>query len=835
MGALGLEIVFDWSFDGGAWPGPAETSFGQAWLGPQGLLGRLEVQLGLGARHATPLQRAVALTRTLGNGYWSASFALDPIATARRLLDDRDALVSWGWRGEPASPRLAALWTATGDAPLGVPDRVARVIDHLARGHVDIATLALVDPCGSHPTFWQRLFAAMEGRGVRVVHRPLRSPEVTGDLGAARSHGFTPSGDGTLQLLRTHGALAAAEEVAAALAAVADHSSTLVIGADAVLDAALVRHGVPRVGADIPTPASAGLLRACVEAAFHPADAADLYELICADPGPVPRNVAWGLAGVLRKFAGRGSEGWEESLATQLGMIEDVTARDAVASRLAALLDPIASRDGAIEMAAFEARMRALATWARGRGLDELALRAAQLVEVLRGVDRVSRPQLLRLCDELERTTVPGPIAEVGLQSVLVPGAIAGPVRTVIWWGFTRDRAPALPRLHLSDAERAALGAMAPDFGTMMASEARRWRRPLELTSQTLVLVCPRTDAVGDRAHPHPLWDELVAAMPDSTLRARLLVDRVVLSGGIRARRQTVRTRPLPQSFDVAYLPAPLGLRAEESASSLEQLLGCSLAYTLRYHGKLRPRLAGAPARPGPLLFGNVAHHVLALVFSAGVVSPDRAAIAAETTFDAELPKIGETLLLPDHQAERSMLRNSVIECARLVARLIDLSGGRLRGVEVPLAGMLGAARVAGRADLVIESPDHLIDLKWGTSSHREELRTGTAVQLAIYAALLRDRVGAGFLAIRDQRVLAACGSRLPLATEPGEHPIDDMIAAARAALDERIAELAQARTVAPGALEEAPRSRLIDGKLLLAPDCEYCELGTLCGRRGRA
>lgn len=830
----GLEIVFDWSFDGGAWPGPSDNSFGEAWLGPQGLLGRLELELGLAARHATPLERAVALTRALGQGYWSASFEVDPIATARRLLDDRDALVSWGWRGESASARLSALWAATTSAPLGIPDRVLRVTDQLARGHIDIATIALVDPIACNSPIWQRMFEAMQRRGVRIVHRPPAFPETIGDLGTARSSGFRPTGDGTLQLLRTHGALAAANEVAAVLAAAADDASTLVIGADAVLDAAFVRHGVPRVGADVPAPGSAGLLRACIESAFQPADAADVYDLICADPGPVPRNVAWGLAGVLRKFAGRGSDAWREALAAQLAVI-DASTREAVAARLAALLGPIASRDGVVEMPAFEARMHVLAAWARGRGLDELALRSVQLLELLGGTNRVSRPQLVRLCDELERTTVPGPTAELGLHSVIVPGAMAGPARTVIWWGFTRDRAPAAPRIQLSNAERAALGAIAPDFGTLMAHEARRWRRPLELTTGTLVLVCPRADAVGDRAHPHPLWDELVAAMPESTLRACLVVDHLVLSGGTRVRRQRALPRPLPRPFGVAYLPAPLGLRVEESASSLEQLLGCSLSYMLRYHGKLRPRLAGTPAQPNPLLYGNVAHHVLALVFSVGALTSERAAARAEAVLDAELPRIAETLLLPDHQAERSMLRRAVIECARLVATVIERSGGNLRGVEVPLAGMVGTARVVGRADLVIEAPEHLLDFKWGTSSHREALRTGTAVQLAIYAALLHEHAGAGFLGIRDQRLLAARGSRIPLATEPGDHSVEKMLAAVRGALEGRIGELAEGRAVAPGALEVAQRSRVVDGMLRLAPDCDHCELGTLCGRRGRA
>lgn len=73
------------------------------------------------------------------------------------------------------------------------------------------------------------------------------------------------------------------------------------------------------------------------------------------------------------------------------------------------------------------------------------------------------------------------------------------------------------------------------------------------------------------------------------------------------------------------------------------------------------------------------------------------------------------------------------------------------------------------------------------------------------------------------------------MATEPGDHTIDEMLAGVHAALDGRIAELALGQLVAPGAEEDAPRSRLVDRVLRLAPSCHYCELGTLCGRRGRA
>jgi hypothetical protein len=169
-----------------------------------------------------------------------------------------------------------------------------------------------------------------------------------------------------------------------------------------------------------------------------------------------------------------------------------------------------------------------------------------------------------------------------------------------------------------------------------------------------------------------------------------------------------------------------------------------------------------------------------------------------------------------------------------LIATVIERSGASLRGVEVRLTGTLGATRVAGRADVVLDAPSHVIDLKWGMSSHREQLRAGAVVQLAVYAALLGRGSGAGFVVLRDVRVLATRGSGLPMAAEPGDHTIEDVIVGVGASLEVRVEELARGRLVAPGALEDAPRSRLVDGVLRLAPRCEYCDVAAMCGRRGR-
>lgn len=857
----GLSIVFDWAIDEGGWPGAGSgergVPAGELWLGPLGLLDRLELELGLGRSHAAPLERAVELARSLAgkDGFWSRSLEVDRIATAGRLLADRDALRLWGWRGEPAGDRLAALWSATGAARPGIPDRLDRVRVTLARRRTDIAVIRIVDAVIALPPLWQQVFRALQRAGTRIVYTPLPEVATPGDLGAARAPAFTPVGDGSLQLVRPHGVLAAADEVAACLAACPALHGLVVIGPDAVLDAALVRHGLPRIGARVPAPGSAALVRLCVETAFHPMDAADLQALVCLDPGPVPRPIAWRLAAALERFPGRGSSEWRDALASGLAATDEAT-RGAVAARLAALLEPIVERTADLPVERLAARMRALVEWARGRlaSTPSLAVTIAmadRLVALARlGGERLELAALRALCGELEEPDLRGATVELGLAAVAGPGAILGSPRAAVWWGFTRARAPRAPRLRLSRDERAALaaaGVAAPDAGAVMANEARRWRRPLALAAESLVLVCPRTDEAGDPASPHPLWDELIAAMPEPALGARLhasqmalLAPRAAGSPGARIEPRRVRAepRPRPAPVEIVHAPRALGLRELESASSVEVLLGCSLAYVLRYIGDLGAGLSAPAARPGPLLYGGLLHHVLARVFADGRLEPEAAARCAAVIFDTELPGLAETLMLPDHQAERAAVRRAIVESTRVIAEHIAHAGATIRGVEVMLEGTIGPAALASRADLLLAEPDHVIDFKWGGARHHDELRAGAAVQLALYAELARtgpDLPGVAYLLARPRRLAAARGTALSGASVSTTYTAEDMLRATQAALEHRLRELSGGELVAPGARADAPASQLAEGMLRVAPACAYCELDGLCGRRGRA
>lgn len=854
----GLRILFDPAIDRGGWPGVVggrRAAAGRVWLGPVGLLERLEVELGLAAPWPGTLERACAFAEQLRErddtaedaDWWRASFEADALGTAERLLRDRDLLVSHGWRGEPAGARLDALWAASADAPPGPVDRVSAVTAALAARDVDIERVRTASPLATLDPGWRALFARLAERGTRVEETAAPASSGPGDLGraqAALADGgrLSPEGDGALVLLRPHGPVAAADQVAALLAERAGAhglDGALVVGADDVLDAALACHGLPRTGGGETEPASAALVALVIEAAFRPMDPADLHALLCLQPGPVPRAVASGLVRALRDLPARGTAVWRQALDSGLERI-DAERRERVRVRLDALLEPAGPRDGRLAVADLDRRLRALATWARGRlesveSLAACALTAEALGRAARslGAEALTRIELRRLAaDVAPRLATP---AEAGVAHVALPGAVLGQAKLVVWWDFTRDRAPRAQRLRLSERERTALAAAdvaVPDAGVAMHAEALRWRRPLVHARKQLILVAPSSDVTGERAFPHPLWDELVAAAGGARRLAPLK------TRAIQVPARVVASQPIGAPATSVRVPAGLTLREEESPSSLETLLGCSLAWTFRYPSSLAPGLASGPPPPGPLLFGRLAHHLLAEVFRAGSTTPGELRGHAEAFVDAELDRICESLALPRRQVERTRVRQAVVRSAERLGELLAATGATVRGTEIDAEATLAGVGIRGRADLVLNDPDVVLDLKWGRSTSREHLRRGTALQLAAYAELFtveHRRPETAFFVLDRQELLGEHASALPTARTPGSHRVADIWRAAEAAIHARVGELERGVLAAPAADGTDVGAGLAGGEITIEPRCGYCAFDGLCGRGGAA
>ncbi len=247
-----MNIRFDVDFDGYPWPGPLGTrgaAFGEAWLGPIGFLGLLEVQLGLAGPAVPEALRAAAVVPEIRKtlGFWSRSAEVDPIGVAGTLLRWRDLLWAAGWRQQPFSSRLKDL--AKLAVPSGMPDRVAALANRLVQNHTDVKLLELTESRKHYSHAWRAVFEGLERWGTRIIEIQPTTAEPSGDLLAAQKPKFTPAGDGRLQLLRSQGPQSAAESVAAWLAHSDRLDGTVVISADPLLDAAFRRYGLPTLGA----------------------------------------------------------------------------------------------------------------------------------------------------------------------------------------------------------------------------------------------------------------------------------------------------------------------------------------------------------------------------------------------------------------------------------------------------------------------------------------------------------------------------------------------------------------------------------------------------------
>ena len=96
------------------------------------------------------------------------------------------------------------------------------------------------------------------------------------------------------------------------------------------------------------------------------------------------------------------------------------------------------------------------------------------------------------------------------------PGAIVGPVRHVVWWKFTEREAPSVHKLSLTPEERVQLrnhDASPPDPGQQAEQLSAEWRRPLQMASGAVILVCPQFGVDGEPEMPHPLWDEVTVGL----------------------------------------------------------------------------------------------------------------------------------------------------------------------------------------------------------------------------------------------------------------------------------------------------------------------------------
>ena len=867
-----MHLTFDLDYGSRAFPGPlggSDAAMGELWVGPGALLGTLETALGLGGPRLAGIERAAALVPTVRQveGFWSRSAEVDALATARTLVRWRDLLWEGGWRGQKCSERLGQLAEVTRNVLPGRPDRLHAVATALQTRGTEIERVTLVEPLEELSAQWRAVLRGLELRGTRVEVSRLTPAGAKGDLLAARTPGFKPKRDGSLQLVRPPAPLAAADAVAAWLAAEVNEQSpalphTVIVGTDAVLDEALHRYGLPTTGAaaDPYDNALVQILPLVVAMGWKPADPQRALELVTLPISPVPRHLARGLAEALQDVPAVDSNVWRGALAQGLEEIEDAGRRQRVRTRLDGLLTSRIPHSSHYPVRELDRRLGVLLDWLRARqATDEsdsemwLAplgqIEALQRILELTGQTEFTAPELGRLLQDAS-SGLSGPVrfpAEAGAWAVSRPGQIGGAAERVIWWGFTRESAPSVERLPFTRQEQKALaklGVELPDPGLVAIANARRWRRPLLQTTRKLLLVCPEQDAGGEESHPHPLWDELAAHVAEGSeidvLRAELPWRKQPVP---RSTRELVST-PLPMRAWKAR-GKKIQQRDPESPSSLGTLLGCSFKWAVHYAGRIRSGLS-AELATGPLLIGTLAHtlfeRVLQEVIDGARGAPKTAEAASKRVqklFSEEGPRLAAEYFLPGADARRAQVQHMLSDAASELFRMLVARKLRVRGVEQEFQTKALGTTLKGRADLVLDQPLSIVDLKFGAAGYRAaSLRDGTALQLAAYSHAARQRgtyPPVAYFIIASQRLLTTNPEAFPGAEALEGPSAQETWEATAAAYDTAWAEVRRGNLVAPAINEEGQAAKPIadrveEGRLVLSPPCRYCEYGALCG-----
>jgi RecB family exonuclease len=795
-----MRVTFGMALDGYR-PMAPNSSLGEVIVGPRGLLGLLEIRLGLSGVWSAQAVRVAQYQRCLKNAdhetrFYSDSFRIDALAVSETLLRWRDEWIRAGWDGRAAgsdSRRLRDLADVEAIAKevlgAGVADRLCAVIEALAVRDPGIDQVRVVDPLTDLPPVWRRMLKRLPAVAVDAPEPNHEAIKRGSDLArlhyALRTRRQMCFGeDGSFFLLTAGSEQTLSCAVAALLGPSNDGSiegTTVITGQRGhVLNQGLGQRDLPMTGQTANTPwrPAPQVLRLALSVLWRPLDPHRLLEFLTHPVCPIRRSLRARLASAVAAAPGIGGVQWQRLM--------DKVRTDAIAQtggdeRAGAALDEEVktwfevSRFNPSEGAPTDVLTEHCARVGRWAGTcasvlepddpqrlpflaaQAQAMSAAAAIDELAkgGVAALTRHQLDRLIDQATAngSLRPDVVADCGhVHAVTHPGALIEAVSRVVWWDFSTPDLPS--RWPWAPNELAQLrlhGAELPSVDTLLQIEARHWLRPVLFARRQLVLVVPRRRG-NEPVAVHPLWDHIVALAKDGHVPA-VDLDSVLERGGAHPWLTTptgqVPHRPLPRPkrwwslIDARQLAA----RDEESFSSLNSFINTPHQWVLRYPARLRPgSLAAVPV--GNRQKGALLHRLFEWLFTSNELdwrslTKEQLVAWVDGHFLELLAQEGANLLLPGQGREVEDLRAIAINAAWELLRHLRASGAEGVRMEVPAAGHYCGGRLSGRIDMLVAAPtgrEAVLDLKWGGRRYRcDELRENRQLQLAVYSVMRRQ------------------------------------------------------------------------------------------------
>jgi len=887
---------------------PGRGTLGHAVWSPSQLLRDLELRLGLGAEIESEALRSARWVARMADlaprgRFYSKSFEVDALETARSVLRLRDSLVEAGWNGQAipeGGARLEGIAELENLAlpvlPSGYVDRLATVERTLGDWRTRLySEVVIAEPDELWPSRWRAIFRTFERIGTRLTYQEpsfsgARADSDLGRVQAALSAGrstapVTLRGDGSLVLLTAETSWEAAHTAVAILDNLVATRTVVIRESDvSALDNAFSSHGSRTQGWRSTSPWRAALqvMPLALELAFEPKDPQRVLELLTLPVGPFLGFSGRRLAEALTQSPGIGSPSWEEAkirLAKGADQYDESGPSNTERGKL--LLTRIADwleepGDDAVSGAPKAVLLKVLdrvRAWLISRiptaPDDAMLLTATRHAGVLRAaLESDPRPTLSlvevrRLAESVLESGAAMPlIGECAgrIAHVDRAGNLRVPRDNVMWWSFVANA-----RSHVGLAWRrqeiAALlrtGLSFPDPKKRLADRALSWRQAVLAATERVVLIAPQWCA-GERTAVHPLWDEVGAAtqademtLARVTLNARELRNPSNVTTLLKCPSLRART-PVALPGGYGQWRVPLGTVApieHFSAASLNALLGCPLQWGLQYRAGLNS--GGHALPPLFMLNGSLGHRLVEVLYAEGAFDLPQARLQerAEAELDQLFQREGAILLRAGMAFERAQLRRQLVDSMLELSRSLSRAGLRIVAVEKPIDVTWGGVKLVGRIDLLVVNQDGvqaIVDVKWGWSSYRELLRSGHALQLAVYAFSHSTELGdraipeAGYFSLKQQKLFGLPSRLLPNAEEIGGPSLAETWNKI-----ERSVEKAKRLAVSGGFPATGVRQSLPLLTSLAIPEsehdhhfglpaeasCQYCGFDAICGRR---
>jgi len=752
---------------------------GEPTLGPLGMLGTLEEQLGLlqdlpsQAARVVQMRNCLQVART-GARFFERSFAADELGTAAILLRWRDQWFEHGWQGSFATSAAAGAPGRLADmaaveaiahervAP-GVGQRLAAIAAALQDRRPQIARVLLQDPLEDFPVAWRHVLARLPVEQAQPISALAKPKTALGQLqrvllqlhAGEAPEPVVAGDDGSLRIVRPESLIAAAAWVAQHLREEAGDVVLVAGPQGGALDAALGALDQPLLGL---TPASASrpslqLLPMALRLLWDPLDYGILLQFLTHPVNPIWFVARSRIADKIATAPGIHGRAWDEVLAE----IDVHYGKDAaqVRAQIADWLENERfSPASGVPLTVALARVDLVASFFRGRlGQADESLRSSSQAgfsqaEAVRaslegligqGMARIGPEALDKMVVQATARGSENPLlqAQAGAGAwVDDPAAVIEPFAEVCWWNLAAVPMPAAyPWSPRELAWLQASGVALPPIEQEIARQARNWLRPI-LSAQrrlTLVLPCPGEEV-------HPVW----------LLVSRLLGDRVehpvesVLWAPPQPRVSSPidhRALPAPRRW-WKLAPGTLGPTPEwASPTSLENLLFNPTCWVLQYCARLqRSSLMELPGENR--LLGNLAHRAVERLYREEG-APQWTAAQVEAWLHAHLAGIvrdeGAILLMAGRLADLQAFGRRTFRAVDHLHRLLKQAGAVRVEPEKNLEATTPQGALRGRTDLLVTLDDGrqaIVDLKWSGSIFRKLLDEERHVQLLTYGRM---------------------------------------------------------------------------------------------------